>query len=363
MNDAPNLPTVVRVAGAHRAGRAVAGWFSVVLAVLLTQAVGVLPAVAQHAPTSTIASDTILAWGDNSFGQFGNGSTTSSSTPVAVSLPAGTTVTAIAGSDTHSLALTSAGTVLAWGGNSSGQLGNGSTADSSLPVTVNVPTGSALTGVAIHRDHAVATTSAGTALAWSRNNEGQLGDGSTTDRSTPVAVSLPAGTTLAAIAAGDDHSMALPTPQPHSTTSLRVSPQDPTADQDVTLTATVTCTTDTPTGTITFRTTTTDLTTVPLDSTTTATHTTRHPHPHRPLHRNHHHLPRQPVRGHHHHHHRPRRPRPARHRTQPAHHPRHRHPAHPHRRHPRPAHPPYPGNSTPEMTWLPNRPHRPTYGG
>nr|WP_026269737.1 Ig-like domain repeat protein [Salinispora arenicola] len=320
---------VVRVAGAHRAGRAVAGWFSVVLAVLLTQAVGVLPAVAQHASTSTIASDTILAWGDNSFGQFGNGSTTSSSTPVAVSLPAGTTVTAIAGSDTHSLALTSAGTVLAWGGNSSGQLGNGSTtssstpvavslpagttvtaiaagaghslavtstgaalawgsnsvgqlgngstADSSLPVTVNVPTGSALTGVAIHRDHAVATTSAGTALAWSRNNEGQLGDGSTTDRSTPVAVSLPAGTTLAAIAAGDDHSLALVASQAHSTTSLRVSPQDPTADQDVTLTATVTCTTDTPSGTITFRTTTTDLATVPLDSTTTATHTTRLP--------------------------------------------------------------------------------------
>ncbi|WP_028677353.1 RCC1-like domain-containing protein [Salinispora arenicola] len=77
------------------------------LAVLLTQAVGVLPAVAQHAPTSTIASDTILAWGDNSFGQFGNGSTTSSSTPVAVSLPAGTTVTAIAAGSGHSLAVTS----------------------------------------------------------------------------------------------------------------------------------------------------------------------------------------------------------------------------------------------------------------
>lgn len=116
---------VVRVAGAHRAGRAVAGWFSVVLAVLLTQAVAVLPAVAQHAPTSTIASDTILAWGDNSFGQSGNGSTTSSSTPVAVSLPTGSTATIVAAGSDHSLAVTSTGATLAWGNNRVGQLGNG----------------------------------------------------------------------------------------------------------------------------------------------------------------------------------------------------------------------------------------------
>ncbi|GIM86681.1 hypothetical protein Sar04_34170 [Salinispora arenicola] len=229
-----------------------------------------------HSLASTSTGAT-YAWGRNSSGQLGNGSTTDSTTPVAVSLPTGSTATIVAAGSDHSLAVTSTGAALAWGSNSVGQLGNGSTADSSLPVTVNVPTGSALTGVAIHRDHAVATTSAGTALAWSRNNEGQLGDGSTTDRSTPVAVSLPAGTTLAAIAAGDDHSLALVASQAHSTTSLRVSPQDPTADQDVTLTATVTCTTDTPSGTITFRTTTTDLATVPLDSTTTATHTTRLP--------------------------------------------------------------------------------------
>lgn len=168
---------VGRSAGAYRVRRAVAGWFSVVLVALLTQAVGVGPAVAQHTPTSAIASDTILAWGDNSFGQLGNGSTTSSNTPVPVSLPAGTTVTAIAAGAGHSLAVTSTGAALAWGNNAQGQLGNGTTADSSLPVTVNVPAGSALTSVAIHRDHAVATTSAGTALAWSRNNEASWATG------------------------------------------------------------------------------------------------------------------------------------------------------------------------------------------
>ncbi len=90
-------------------------------------------------------------------------------------------------------------------------------------------------------------------------------------------MSLPAGTTVTAIAAGDDHSLALPTLPPRSTTSLRVSPQNPTADQDVTLTATITCTTDTPTGSVTFRSNTTDLATVPLGSANTATHTTRLP--------------------------------------------------------------------------------------
>ncbi|WP_026268963.1 Ig-like domain-containing protein, partial [Salinispora arenicola] len=61
-----------------------------------------------------------------------------------------------------------------------------------------------------------------------------------------------------------------------STTTLQVSPPNPTLNQDVTLTATVTCNIDTPTGTITFRNN-TDLATVPLDSNNTATHTTRLP--------------------------------------------------------------------------------------
>ncbi|MCN0181125.1 Ig-like domain repeat protein, partial [Salinispora arenicola] len=68
------------------------------------------------------------------------------------------------------------------------------------------------------------------------------------------------------------HSLAIVPPT--STTTLQVSPPDPTLNQDVTLTATVTCNIDTPTGTITFRNNNTDLATVPLDSNNTATHTT-----------------------------------------------------------------------------------------
>jgi hypothetical protein len=79
----------------------------------------------------------VRAWGSNGFGQLGDGTTTSSSTPVPVSLPSGTTVTAIASGLDHSLALTSTGQVLAWGLNYYGQLGNGTTANSSTPVVVS----------------------------------------------------------------------------------------------------------------------------------------------------------------------------------------------------------------------------------
>ncbi len=202
-------PRDLQGAGARGAARALAGGFCLALAVTVTQAAGVLPAGAQRTPTAAVAADTILAWGDNSFGQFGNGTTTSSRTPVAVRLPAGTTVTAIAGSDTHSLALTSAGTVLAWGGNTFGQLGDGTTTSSSTPVAVRLPAGTTVTAIAAGANHSLAITSTGAVFAWGENRAGQLGDGTTTSSSTPVAVRLPAGTTVTAIAGGLGHSLAV----------------------------------------------------------------------------------------------------------------------------------------------------------
>jgi alpha-tubulin suppressor-like RCC1 family protein len=151
----------------------------------------------------------VLAWGSNSYGQLGNGSTTNSSTPVAVSLPSGTTVTAIAGGGLHSLALTSTGHVLAWGWNGSGQLGNGTTTSSSTPVVVSLLPGITVTAIAGGFGHSLALTSTGQVLAWGLNTSGQLGNGSTTNSSTMVAVNLPSGTTVTAIAGGAYHSLAL----------------------------------------------------------------------------------------------------------------------------------------------------------
>uniref|UniRef100_A8M5U9 Regulator of chromosome condensation RCC1 n=1 Tax=Salinispora arenicola (strain CNS-205) TaxID=391037 RepID=A8M5U9_SALAI len=223
------------------------------------------------------SAGTVLAWGRNFFGQLGDGTVVDRSTPTVVSLPAGVTASAVAAGRIHSLALTTAGGVLAWGNNTFGQLGDGTTTTSSTPVSVTLPAATTITAISARdSQHSVAMTSAGAALSWGRNLRGQLGDGTTTTRSTPVDVHLPTGVTVTAIAAGDDHSLALTAP-PTSTTTLQVTPANPTADQDVTLTATVTCNVDTPTGTITFRTNGETLATVPLTTSGTATHTTTLP--------------------------------------------------------------------------------------
>ena len=81
----------------------------------------------------------MLAWGYNAHGELGDGSRTNSDVPVKVKLPAGTKVTAIAAGGYYSLALTSTGAVYAWGYNADGELGDGGTANSDVPVKVKLP--------------------------------------------------------------------------------------------------------------------------------------------------------------------------------------------------------------------------------
>ncbi|WP_027660638.1 RCC1 domain-containing protein [Salinispora fenicalii] len=237
-----------------------------------------ITAIAAHGDFSLAltSTDAALAWGRNFYGQLGDGTTTDKLTPVNVSLPAGVTITAIAAGDQYSLALTPTGTVLAWGANFFGQLGDGTNTNRLTPVNVSLPAGITITAITGGDLHSLAITSTGTVLAWGANLFGQLGDGTDTDSSTPINVNLPPATIITAIAAGDFHSLALTAP-PTSTTTLHVTPTNPAADQDTTLTATVTCNIDTPTGTITFHTNTTTLATVALTTNATATATTTLP--------------------------------------------------------------------------------------
>jgi alpha-tubulin suppressor-like RCC1 family protein/uncharacterized protein YegL len=151
----------------------------------------------------------LYAWGSNASGQLGDGSTTNRTTPVVVSLPAGVTPAAVSAGDGHSLALGSDAKLYAWGGNTFGTLGNGSTTASTTPVMVSMPAGVSAIAVAAGRLHSLAMGSDGKLYAWGSNNHGQLGDGSTATRTTPVVVSLPAGVTPAAVSAKSDYSLAL----------------------------------------------------------------------------------------------------------------------------------------------------------
>ena len=156
----------------------------------------------QYHSVALRSDGSVWAWGLNGNGQLGNGSTTASSTPVQVTgLP--TTVTAIAAGGYFSLALLSNGTVWAWGSNNSGQLGNGTTTDSSIPVQVSGLTG--VTSITGGVYHALAVRSDGTLWAWGYNVDGQLGNGTTTNSTTPVQVGLGG---VVAIAAAGFHSVA-----------------------------------------------------------------------------------------------------------------------------------------------------------
>jgi alpha-tubulin suppressor-like RCC1 family protein len=148
------------------------------------------------------------SWGYNGHGQLGNGATADSILPsqVAGAHAAGLgTIKSLAAGGGHSLALKSDGTVWAWGWNGFGQLGNGSLADSSLPLQVSgVNAGSA---IAAGFFHSVALNRDGKLQAWGYNAYGQLGDGSTTDASIPTPVIQVAS--VASIAASNHHSLAL----------------------------------------------------------------------------------------------------------------------------------------------------------
>ena len=125
-------------------------------------------------------------WGFNDDGQLGDGTTTNRSTPVAVSgLPLN--LAQIAAADDHTCALLLNQTVKCWGLNSKGQLGDGTTSNSSTPVKVAGLTGAVQ--IALGDGYTCALLASGDVQCWGLNAFGELGDGGTTDSKSPVQVS------------------------------------------------------------------------------------------------------------------------------------------------------------------------------
>ena len=151
----------------------------------------------------------VWAWGYGIDGELGNGANTKSNIPVQVSIPSGTTITAIAAGHDSGLALVSDGTVFAWGYNGNGELGNGNNANSNIPVSVKIPAGITVTGIAAGYRHNIALTSGGAILAWGDNHFGELGNGNNTNSNIPVSVNMPIGSTVISISASGDNDFSL----------------------------------------------------------------------------------------------------------------------------------------------------------
>jgi uncharacterized repeat protein (TIGR01451 family) len=170
---------------------------------------GVIEVAADDHHSLALKSDgTVWAWGDNSSGALGNGTSIDSPVPVQVSGfgPLNGGATAVAAGTSHSMALKSDGTVWTWGNNGNGQLGIGTSLDHrELPVMV--PGLGGVVAIAAGDSHSLAVKSDGTARTWGYNGFGELGNGSTTQSTVPVTVSNL--NTALAVAGGGRHSLAL----------------------------------------------------------------------------------------------------------------------------------------------------------
>lgn len=147
----------------------------------------------------------LYAWGSNSTGQLGTNSTTNTSSPVLVSGPASTSWSAISAGSQFSLGITSLGRLYAWGSGGQGRLGNlDGVNNQSSPVLVSGPASTSWLAVAAGLAHALGITSVGRLYAWGYNVNGQLGDLTTVNKSSPVLVSGPATTSWTVISVGSD---------------------------------------------------------------------------------------------------------------------------------------------------------------
>ncbi|MCL5266675.1 MAG: T9SS type A sorting domain-containing protein [Bacteroidetes bacterium] len=160
--------------------------------------------------TLAIGNDgNIYAWGLNTYGQLGDSTTTNSDVPVLVKLPNGVTAKAVSAGTSFGMAIGSDGNVYAWGLNSSGELGDSTTTNSTVPVKVTLPGGVLAKSIFAAPAFGLAIGSDGNLYAWGSNSTGQLGDSTTVTSNVPVRVRLPIGVTAIAISAGSSYSLAI----------------------------------------------------------------------------------------------------------------------------------------------------------
>ena len=159
-----------------------------------------------------LSDSTVKCWGLNTNGQLGNGTTTQSTSPVVVPNLSGVASIAAGGSTT--CALLSTGAVKCWGLNTNGQLGDNTTVQKLVPTAVSGIDGTAAkaTAIAVGTSHSCALITDGTVRCWGLNTSGQLGDNTLVQKLVPTTVKATATTNLTGvtvISAGAAHTCAI----------------------------------------------------------------------------------------------------------------------------------------------------------
>ncbi len=158
--------------------------------------------VGSYHACARLYDSTVRCWGQGGYGQIGDGGTTNR--PTAVAVPGITTAAEVSAGGKHTCVRIAGGGVRCWGTNANGQIGDGTLTMRLLPVAV---AGLTASQIAAGFEHTCARTTAGGIACWGSNYFGQLGDNTTTNRLTPTAVSM-AFSTPTDIAAAASHTCA-----------------------------------------------------------------------------------------------------------------------------------------------------------
>jgi alpha-tubulin suppressor-like RCC1 family protein len=156
------------------------------------------------------ANGTLWAWGDGGNGQVGSTTLATNNRFSPEQIGTATTWQSVSAYHNYTVALHHDGTLWAWGGNYYGQLGDGTTTNRTVPVQIGTSTmWKSITTSSSYSKSTLAVRTDGTLWAWGNNYSGQLGDGTTTDRATPVQIGT--ATTWQTVAGGDTYTVALRT--------------------------------------------------------------------------------------------------------------------------------------------------------
>lgn len=151
----------------------------------------------------------IYTWGWGDFGRLGHSNCNDAFLPSPIEFLSGVKIKSVSCGDTHTLVITDDGKLLSFGRNQNGQLGIGTTDDSYQPQEVSALHGKFVTAISCGAEHSICCTQEGKVYSWGWGRYGNIGDGETIDRHTPVAVTSLDGLKIEKVACGWRHSMAI----------------------------------------------------------------------------------------------------------------------------------------------------------